>query len=60
MGLLGAAPVAGLWAQVQINGRVIRTRGVDTVGTPGVRVVLHGVGDSTQGPIDSLTSGVDG
>jgi hypothetical protein len=60
VGLLSAAPVAGLWAQAQINGRVIRIRGVDTVGTPGVRVVLHGVGDSAQGPIDSLTSGVDG
>lgn len=60
MGLLSAAPVAGLWAQAQINGRVVRTRGVDTVGTPGVRVVLHGVGESRQGPIDSLTSGVDG
>ncbi len=60
MGLLSAVPVAGLWAQAQVHGRVIRTRGADTVGTPGVRVVLHGVGDSAQGPIDSLTSGADG
>lgn len=47
-------------ADVTLTGRVVRVVGRDTVGVPGVRVVLHRVMTSRQGPIDSLFSRREG
>ena len=41
-------------------GRVVRIRGKDTVGVASTRVVLHRVGHTAQGPIDSTTTGSHG
>jgi hypothetical protein len=63
-GLQGAAALALLVAistsspaqqSVSVAGRVVRV-GSDTVPAPGVRLVLHRVGRSSQGPIDSVVS----
>jgi hypothetical protein len=46
-----------LTAQAVAAGRVVKH---DQTAVPGVRVVLHRVGQSTQGPLDSTASGPDG
>ena len=43
-----------------MTGRVLRPAGEDSVPVPGVRVVLHRVGEAEQGPVDSIASGPDG
>jgi hypothetical protein len=43
-----------------VTGRVVRPADGDSVPVPGVRVVLHQVGAVEQGPVDSMTSGLDG
>lgn len=62
--LLAAAAGLGLpavaLAQNAVDGRVVRLAGVDTVGVPDVRVVLHGVSTTRQGPVDSIRSRADG
>ena len=47
-----AAP-AVLSAQAVAAGRVVRTSGADSIPVAGARVLLHRVGRSVQGPIDS-------
>lgn len=42
------------------SGRVVRLRGVDTLGLSGAKVILHRIGRDAQGPIDSLTAGPRG
>ena len=63
-GLRGAAALALLVAistsspaqqSISVAGRVVRV-GPDTVAAPGVRLVLHRVGRSSQGPMDSVVS----
>ena len=51
-----AAPLA---AQ-SVTGRVVRPAGTDSVPVPGVRVVLHRVGQVEQGPVDSIPPGSAG
>jgi hypothetical protein len=57
-----ALSVSTLSAQrpATVSGHVIRTTSKDTVAVPGVRVVLHRVGRSVQGPIDSMIAGPRG
>lgn len=43
-----------------VLGRVVRFAGPDTVPIPGAGVVLHRIGDSAQGPIDSLRADAQG
>ncbi len=54
--LLSAAPAAPpvLVAQAVAAGRVVRTSGADSIPVPGARVLLHRVGRSMQGPVDSV------
>jgi len=54
--------VPGLSAQAPVtaSGHVVRFTAEDTVGMPGVQVVLHRVGRALQGPIDSTISGPGG
>ena len=45
---------------VEVPGRVVRIIGNDTVAASGARVVLHRVGNSAQGPLDSMMVMPDG
>jgi hypothetical protein len=47
-------------AAQSVTGRVVRPAAGDSVAVPGVRVVLHRVGQAEQGPVDSMRSGSDG
>lgn len=54
------APSLHAQQPVLTAGRVVRVRGPDTLGLPGARVVLHRVGRSVQGPVDSTIAGPHG
>lgn len=43
-----------------VAGRVQKVRGADTTGVRGVRVILHRIGMSAQGPVDSVASDAAG
>ncbi|HEX9165102.1 MAG TPA: helical backbone metal receptor, partial [Gemmatimonadales bacterium] len=62
--LLVAALILGGPAAAQeravLTGRIVRPAPGDTVAAAGVRVVLHRVGQETQGPLDSTRTGTDG
>jgi hypothetical protein len=45
---------------VEVAGRVIRLEGADTLPAGSARVVLHRVGRTAQGPLDSMLAGDDG
>jgi hypothetical protein len=60
LGLLLAGWPAGLAAQAVAAGRVVRPEAADSVPVPGVRVVLHRVGQMEQGPVDSTVAGPGG
>lgn len=45
---------------VDVPGRVVRVVGNDTMAAIGARVVLHRVGNSAQGPLDSMIVAADG
>jgi hypothetical protein len=47
-------------ATATVQGDVVRLVGDDTVAAAGARVVLHRVGDSLQGPLDSLRADARG
>lgn len=47
-------------AQALAGGVVVRAEGADSVPVPGVRVVLHRVGQMEQGPMDSIAAGARG
>lgn len=51
--LLLATPLAAQ-TPAEVTGRVVRLTGADTVAVAGAGVVLHRVGQDTQGPLDSL------
>jgi hypothetical protein len=55
----GPAPER-LAAQAVAAGRVVRPETADSIPVPGVRVVLHRVGQLEQGPVDSTTAGPGG
>ncbi|NOT07363.1 MAG: hypothetical protein HOP28_04070 [Gemmatimonadales bacterium] len=59
---LAAAALVGspLAAQTRVSGRVMRVSSGDTVAVPGLAVVLHRVGQASQGPVDTVISGGDG
>ncbi|MEO8199687.1 MAG: hypothetical protein ABI679_04115 [Gemmatimonadota bacterium] len=57
--LCAAAPAVAQRPMVA-SGRVVKLEGSDSVAVGGVRLVLHRVGRSQQGPIDSTVSGPDG
>ena len=58
--LLTAIALPSLAQQsVSVAGRVVRV-GRDTIHAPGVRLVLHRVGRSAQGPLDSVVTDRDG
>jgi hypothetical protein len=61
LALLFLAGSTSLVAQerIPVAGRVVRP-GADSVPVPGVRLVLHRVGRSLQGPLDSVTSDGNG
>ena len=61
LGLLSAV-VPALQAQTSTAtaGRVVLPRARDTVPLPGVRVLLHRVGRTTQGPVDSARADAAG
>ena len=59
--VLSACPPVHLSAQSTAAGRVLRPEtATDSTGVPGVRVVLHRVGQLEQGPVDSTVSGPAG
>ncbi|MEZ4585718.1 MAG: hypothetical protein R2909_04865 [Gemmatimonadales bacterium] len=58
--LLGLPSALAAQGPAQVRGRVLATRGSDTVAVSGARVVLHHVGPATQGPIDSVVTTPDG
>src|SRR5215470_1271625 len=65
--LLASAPVVLLivtpllaQAHLQAGGRVVRTVGADSVAVAHARVLLHRIGRSAQGPIDSVTTDAAG
>jgi hypothetical protein len=60
LGLLLACWPARLAAQAVAAGRVVRPDAADSVPVPGVRVVLHRVGQLEQGPVDSTLAGPAG
>lgn len=45
---------------VDVAGRVVRVVGADTLAAAGARVVLHRVGNTRQGPLDSMVAAGDG
>jgi hypothetical protein len=57
--VLLAAPAAAQERAV-VSGRIVRPIPGDTVPAPGVRVVLHRIGRTVQGAIDSLRTAADG
>jgi hypothetical protein len=57
--VIGAALLLQV-ATATVQGDVVRIVGADTVAAAGARVVLHRVGDSLQGPLDSLHANADG
>lgn len=57
--LLAATPVAAQ-APVTVLGRVVRFAGADTLPIPAAEVVLHRIGQATQGAIDSLRADPQG
>lgn len=58
--LLGLAIPAVAQGPATVVGRVVRVQGADTLALPGVEVVLHRIGQDTQGPLDSLAAAADG
>ena len=59
------ALIAARWpdqaaAQARAGGVVVRAEGPDSVPVPGVRVVLHRVGQMEQGPVDSTPADARG
>ncbi len=60
--ILSLLSATGLVAQAPVTaaGHVVRFTEEDTVGVPGLRVVLHRVGRAVQGPIDSTLAGPGG
>lgn len=57
--MLLAAPQPGAaQGPAEVVGRVVRVAGADTMSVPGAGIVLHRIGQDTQGPIDSML--VDG
>jgi hypothetical protein len=60
LGLLLLCWPACATGQAVAAGRVVRPQGADSVPVPGVRVVLHRVGQMEQGPMDSTVSGPAG
>jgi hypothetical protein len=57
--MLALAPAAAP-AQSRVGGRVMRVAGRDTLPVPGLAVVLHRVGQRSQGPIDTVVAGSSG
>jgi hypothetical protein len=57
--VLLAAPAAAQERAV-VSGRIVRPIPGDTVAAPGVRVVLHRIGRTVQGALDSLRTAADG
>jgi hypothetical protein len=62
LSVLSALFAVPLHAQqtAQVSGRVVRATATDTVGVPGVQVMLHAVGRTRQGPVDSTVAGPNG
>lgn len=58
--LILLAPPAGAQERASLAGRILRPVPGDTVPVAGARVVLHRVGQDTQGPVDSARTGADG
>ncbi|MEO8294980.1 MAG: hypothetical protein ABI613_05635 [Gemmatimonadota bacterium] len=56
---LGSRP-ANAQRPIVASGRVVREQGKDTIPVPGVRIVIHRVGRSQQGPLDSTLSDTAG
>lgn len=60
LGLLGSAVPALAQAPATVIGRVVRFAGPDTLPVGGAEVVLHRVGATGQGPLDSLRADAAG
>lgn len=61
LGALTVFPSDRLTAQsVSIAGRMVRVRAADTTALAGQTVVVHGVGEQRQGPIDSMRTDAAG
>ncbi len=56
--LAGTPSLATAQVTAEVIGRVVRVAGTDTIPVPAAGIVLHRVGQDTQGPLDSLR--VDG
>lgn len=56
--LLGAPSLAAAQVPAAVVGRVVRLAGPDTIPVPAAGIVLHRIGQETQGPVDSMP--VDG
>lgn len=52
--------LAGPLAAQSVSGAVVRPADGDSVPVPGVRIVLHRVGEAVQGPVDSIHTDADG
>jgi hypothetical protein len=59
LSVLSSTPLLSQQASV-VSGRVVRATASDTVGVPGVQVMLHEVGRTRQGPVDSTVAGTNG